>query len=144
MPLHIYYLKCTILLILHFLWWSLGIIFIHGYDTQLYPNGYNGFEVIEVTPKTSQHVEELTSFGLNSKVWTHFNFLINHTYFSSFQFFEFWEGISIGHPIPILTPPDKVVELETFLNTIGLEANITMNNIQDAIDHEKEPSRRKR
>jgi len=115
----------------HFIFLYLGSIFfkLNAYDTnifQLYPNGYSGFKIFEVIPKTTQHVEELRNFSLNSK------------------FFEFWTGLSIGHTLPIMTPPDKVEELLTFLNTIGLEANLTMNNIQDAIDHASEPSRRKR
>jgi len=113
-----------------FLYLGLSSFFIllNAYDTsifELYPNGYNGFKLLEVTPTTSQHVQELRNFALNSK------------------FFEFWKGVSIGHAIPILTPPDKVEELITFLNKIDLEANVTLDNIQDAIDKENEPSNRR-
>lgn len=109
----------------------LGSIFIllNAYDTDifnLYPNGYSGFKVLEVTPKNSNHVQELRNFALNSK------------------FVEFWKGVSIGRTVPILTPPDKVEELKTFLNSIDLHWNITMNNFQDAIDHENERSSRMR
>ena len=54
--------------------------------------------------------------------------------------FDFWTEIRIGHHVDILSPPDSLDSLQTFLRDHNLDWAVMISDVQALIDLEKIPS----
>ena len=54
--------------------------------------------------------------------------------------FDFWTEIRVGHHVDILSPPDSLDSLQTFLRDHNLDWAVMISDVQALIDLEKIPS----